>query len=257
MTEAGPASSWLRVEKISFAYADNQIFDQFSLTLNNDHNVLSVVGPSGVGKSTFINLLAGFNSLESGQIFVCGENVNGTSVRRPVVFQDHNLFPWKSVLGNVEFGLKAQGVARAERVQCARALLKKMRLDGVEDHQPKTLSGGMQQRVGLARALAVDPSCILLDEPFSALDQETKRTVRDYFFQTIATTNMHAVLVTHDIREAVLMSNFVLILKDANNAVTCDLLATGESRSGAPLEEQAMQERIRMVESLQTGSVPG
>lgn len=254
MPEQEQISPWLFIDNISFAYTENRILDELSLTLTNDHDMLSVVGPSGVGKSTLLNLLGGFFPVDSGRIYICGERVTGASAKRPVVFQDHNLFPWKTVLSNVEFGLKSKGIPKKERMFKARELLDMMQLENVEHLYPHALSGGMRQRVGLARALAVNPSCILMDEPFNALDQETKNSVRDYFRQTLAMTNLRAVLVTHDIREAVSMGNFVLVLRGPNDAVPCDLLSTDDTKYDGHSEEQTIAARMSKVEALASTS---
>ncbi|MDH3376581.1 MAG: ATP-binding cassette domain-containing protein [Gammaproteobacteria bacterium] len=225
MAEGSSPEVWMQIDNVDFSYPGMPIFSDLSLTLDDRHMVLAVVGQSGVGKSTLIALLAGFSSADAGAISICGDKVMGPSAARPVVFQDHNLYPWKNVLENVEFGLKAKGLPNGERNQRAREILKTMRLEGTEGLYPKSLSGGMQQRVGLARALAVDPLCVLMDEPFGSLDQDTKNVVQRYFRQTIARINSRTVLITHDIREAVMLSSFVLVLRGPGDVVPCDLLS--------------------------------
>jgi len=179
------------------------------------------------------------------------------SAARPVVFQEHNLFPWKTVLGNVEFGLKSRGMAKTERLVQAREFLNMMHLEDVEHHFPRTLSGGMRQRVGLARALAVNPSCILMDEPFNALDQETKGSVREYFRRTLAKTNLCAVLVTHDIQEAVLLGDLVLVMRGTNDIVPLDISSTREGREFRAVEKQDIAYWVNRVEVLMSNEQSG
>jgi ABC-type nitrate/sulfonate/bicarbonate transport system ATPase subunit len=129
-----------------------------------------------------------------------------------MVFQDHNLFPWMTVLDNVAFGLKCRGVPRSEREQRARGLLRLIGLEDVAGAFPSVLSGGMSQRVGFARALAVEPRCVLLDEPFQALDETTKQSLRGDFAELIQRRGLHAVLVTHDLEEAAMLADCVLVM---------------------------------------------
>ena len=218
-----PPGEWLKIDRLGFGYHRTRIFSDLSLSLTEAAPVLTVVGPSGVGKSTLIGLLAGHLGATAGTITVCGERVHGPSATRPVVFQDHNLFPWKSVLSNVVFGLKALGVPREDRDRRGRELLASMRLAGSEASYPRMLSGGMRQRVGLARALAVKPACVLMDEPFNALDPEIKEAVQADFQRFIALHGTHAVIVTHDLGEAVALGSHVLVLRGPGDAASLDL----------------------------------
>jgi ABC-type nitrate/sulfonate/bicarbonate transport system ATPase subunit len=215
------------LDGVGFAYSSHQIFSGLSIAIEEPYGILGVVGRSGIGKTTLINVIAGFSPVTSGTVRVNGESVLGPSGKRPVVFQDHNLLPWKTVAGNIEFGLKAQGVPRGRRRDRARLILRNVGLDGHEDQYPGALSGGMAQRVGLARALAVDPECLLMDEPFASLDVETRRSVRDYFRKTIEEARTHAVLVTHDIAEAVNMSDVIVVLKGCAERKIFDIRRNG------------------------------
>jgi NitT/TauT family transport system ATP-binding protein len=203
---------WLNLESVGFSYPGKTIFRSLNLVLSPDQPVLAIVGPSGVGKTTLIKLLAGHLSLSRGTIAICGERVDGPTASRPVVFQDYNLFPWKNVLDNVVFGLKCAGVPPAERERRGRELLRRMRLEGTEALLPPMLSGGMQQRVGLARALAVSPKCVLMDEPFSALDNELRESFCLGLSELVA-EGSRFILVTHDLSDAIFLGDRILVLR--------------------------------------------
>ena len=174
--------------------------------------LLGVVGPSGCGKSTLINLIAGFVPCDSGHIVVSGNSVERPGRDRVVVFQDHNLFDWKTARENVEFGLKAAGMPSRQRTERARQYLDLVQLSPFADYYPYQLSGGMKQRVALARALAVEPECILMDEPFGSLDSQLRRELQDDLQHLWQQTRQTIILVTHDLGEAVYLSDRVLVL---------------------------------------------
>ena len=205
--------NWLAIESLEFRYAYRPVVSGLSLTVPDSCRTVAVVGPSGVGKSTLLALLAGHILPHGGHIQVCGETVTGPSASRPMVFQDHNLFPWMTVLGNVVFGLKCLGVNRVERRQRGLALLQTMGLEDVADDFPSMLSGGMRQRVGLLRTLAVEPRCILLDEPFQALDAVSRQSICQEFGDIVRRRGVHSVIVTHDLNEAALLAERVLLIR--------------------------------------------
>lgn len=205
-------SNWLEFENVHFSYGDHQVFHGVSFQVDTATQVLGVVGKSGVGKSTLLSLAAGFLTPRSGKVWFDGQIVTGPSAERPVVFQDHNLFPWMTVLDNISLGLKARGMSRQSRYKVARTLIAETNLAGNENKYPQELSGGMQQRVGLARALAISPRCLLLDEPFGALDHKTKSSVYSVYRRLLGEHNMYAVHVTHDVTEAVELCGAVLLL---------------------------------------------
>lgn len=173
---------------------------------------LSVVGPSGCGKSTILNMAAGLDEPTSGTVTLDGTRVDGP--RRAVGFmlQKDLLLPWRSVRRNVEFGLETQALSRTERSARAMNELQRTKLEAFADHYPHQLSGGMRQRVALARTLAIQPDLILLDEPFSSLDAQTKLLLQKSFAATIREAGVTAVLITHDLQEAVIMADRVLVL---------------------------------------------
>lgn len=226
MTEAAPYRSVLELEDVNFHYRDIQIFTDLNISIDSRHKIVAVVGPSGVGKSTLLRLLAGFEHPQRGRIAVCGVAVTEPSADRPVVFQDHNLFPWKNVAQNIEFGLKARGDSPQSRSQVSSLLMQQMGLSERAGALPKMLSGGMQQRVGLARCLAVNPKCILMDEPFSSIDFRTKDTVIQHFLQHLQHSQSAAVLVTHDLVEAVSMASCVITIASNRSIDWVDLSDT-------------------------------
>jgi NitT/TauT family transport system ATP-binding protein len=173
---------------------------------------VSIVGPSGCGKSTFLYIVGGFVEATAGTVEVGGEPVRGPSPSRGIVFQEFALFEWKTVLGNVTFGLR--GLPRAERERRARAWLEATRLDGFERHYPKELSGGMKQRVALARSLVMEPSILLMDEPFAAVDAQTRSALQQELLGLWERTGTTVLFVTHSVEEALLLADRVVVLSD-------------------------------------------
>ena len=173
---------------------------------------VTVIGPSGCGKSTFLHIIGGFIKAEAGSIRVYGEKVNGPGPDRGMMFQEFALFPWKTVAGNVAWGLEAQGFARARIEETVAAYLQMMNLTEFGHHYPAELSGGMKQRVALARVLAFNPKVLLMDEPFGALDAQTRETMQEEVTRLWESTGKTIVFVTHDIEEAVFLGDRVVVL---------------------------------------------
>jgi ABC-type nitrate/sulfonate/bicarbonate transport system ATPase subunit len=188
-----------------------------------------VCGRSGIGKTSLLNLIAGHLRPQSGQLFFMGQPITRPSAERAMVFQNHNLFPWLSARGNIEFGLHCLRVERPEAARRAAKLLERFGLTEAADAFPHELSGGMRQRVGIARALAVEPLCLILDEPFSALDPLTKDAVMSDLRDYIATREIRVIAVAHEIRDIVRFSNAALMLQPGGQATLIDL--TGASSS--------------------------
>ncbi|HVE99524.1 MAG TPA: ABC transporter ATP-binding protein [Mycobacteriales bacterium] len=171
-----------------------------------------VVGPSGCGKSTLLDLLAGHQRPDTGHVWAHGAEVVGPDPRRMMIFQDHALFPWLSVRQNVELGLRLAGVARAERRRRATGWLERVHLERFADALVHELSGGMRQRVSIARALALDPDVLLMDEPFAALDAQTRDLLHGELQALWRETGKTVVFITHNVREAVLLGDRVVVM---------------------------------------------
>lgn len=185
--------------------------------------LVSVLGPSGCGKSTIIGAVAGFTRVSAGEVRVGEQPVTSPGPDRGVVFQQHTLFPWKSVLENVAFGLKMQRVGRAERLETAREILAHVGLLEFAEHYPHQLSGGMQQRVNLARVLVNRPRVILMDEPFCSLDAQTRLQMQQMLLKLWHELHMTVVFVTHDVDEAVFLSDRVVVLTRRPGSVKAEL----------------------------------
>ena len=182
-----------------------------SLTVR-DGEFLTVLGPSGCGKTTLLRLVAGLLPWEHGEIRINGAPVTGPGPDRAMVFQAFALLPWASVINNVAYGLQLRGVPRAERLDRAQQLIALVGLSGFERRLPGELSGGMQQRVGLARALAVDPKILLMDEPFGALDEQTRRLLQEELLGIWEKARKTVIFITHSMDEAVLLGDRVALM---------------------------------------------
>ena len=178
-----------------------------------DHEFVTLLGPSGCGKTTLLRMVAGLETIDSGgSIQVDGKPVTGPSPKRAMVFQSFALMPWANVLTNIAFGLELAGRDKKERLDIARRLAETVGLAGFEEHLPAQLSGGMQQRVGLARALAVEPDVLLMDEPFGALDEQTKRLMQEELLRIWEKERITVLFVTHSIDEALLLGDRVVVM---------------------------------------------
>ena len=189
----------------------------------NPGEFVSIVGPSGCGKSTFLNAVAGFLKPTTGTITVDGEPVTKPSAERGMVFQQYSLFPWKTVRENVEFGLKMRGMPRSQRERAARTLLGLAGLEAFEKHYPEKLSGGMKQRVGIVRALATGPKVLLLDEPFGALDAQTRVIMQQILTNMWQRLKISVLFVTHDIDEAIFLSDRVYCMTARPGSIKAEI----------------------------------
>ena len=188
-----------------------------------ENDFITILGPSGCGKSTLLRMVAGLDTPTTGNITLDGKTVSGPGADRGMVFQSYTLFPWLTVPQNVCFGLREKGLPLAEQQDKARHFLAKVGLKGFENHFPKQLSGGMQQRTALARALANDPRILLMDEPFGALDHQTRELMQE-LLQGIWEAEQKTVLfVTHDIDEAIFMGSRVVVMSARPGRIKCDL----------------------------------
>src|SRR5215510_5683255 len=188
----------LAVDDLSFEVADGEF--------------VSIVGPSGCGKSTLLRVVAGLVEPSSGEVLLNGRRIEGPGADRGMVFQSYTLFPWLTVQGNVEFGSRLKAMAAAERARVAHEYIEMVGLGGFEHHYPKELSGGMMQRVAIARALANDPDVLLMDEPFGALDAQTRIIMQELLIDLWQRTPKTILFVTHDIDEALFLSQRVYIM---------------------------------------------
>lgn len=174
---------------------------------------LSVVGPSGCGKSTLLDIIAGLASPSSGSVYIDGRKIEGPALDRGIVFQGYALFPWRTVRGNIEFGLEIKnGASKKERSEIAQHYISLVGLDGFEDRYPHELSGGMKQRVAIARSLAYEPDVLLMDEPFAAVDAQTREILQAELLRIWEETRKTIIFVTHSIEEAVFLSDRVAIM---------------------------------------------
>ncbi|WP_439122326.1 ABC transporter ATP-binding protein [Marivita sp.] len=203
--------SAVSARNISKNYGDVQALQNMSLEFPRGQ-LTSLLGPSGCGKTTLLKIIAGLLEPTSGEVEVNGKTVTGPGPDRAFVFQDFALLPWATVLRNVAFGLEMRGVAASEREARAEKYIKEVGLAGFENSYPHELSGGMRQRVGLARALAVDAQVLLMDEPFSAVDEQTRRKFQEDLLQLVQNENKTFIFVTHSIEEAVYVSDQIAIL---------------------------------------------
>ncbi|MBI1952699.1 MAG: ABC transporter ATP-binding protein [Candidatus Omnitrophica bacterium] len=201
------------LEKVSKSFPGNggsiAVLEELNFTIEKGEFVC-LVGPSGCGKSTLIHLIAGLERPTSGRLLIDGSPVTGPGRDRVVVFQEPALFPWLTVRRNVEFGLKMLGIGEAQRRQKSAQYLKMVHLSRFADAYPHQLSGGMKQRVAIARALAMDPKILLMDEPFGALDAQTRRLLHEELLEIWQTTHKTIFFVTHNVREATVLGDKVL-----------------------------------------------
>jgi len=174
--------------------------------------IVVLLGPSGCGKSSLLNILAGFFTQDKGTVLLDEEPISGPGPERGVVFQNHSLFPWKTILGNVEFPLRMKGVDTTKRREIANRIIGEVGLSGFEQAYPSELSGGMAQRVGIARMLASDPKVMLMDEPFGSLDAQTRVKMRELFAVVWNQYKKSVLFVTHDIDEALLLGDRIFVM---------------------------------------------
>ena len=188
-----------------------QALDEVDLDVR-DNEFLTIIGPSGCGKTTLLRIVAGLIPYDVGEVSINGTVVTGPGDDRAVVFQGFALMPWADVLTNVAFGLELRGVPKPERTATAHRLVELVGLKGFERMLPKALSGGMQQRVGLARALAVNPQVLLMDEPFGSLDEQTRRLLQEQLIRIWEEEKKTVVFITHSMEEAVMLGDRVVLM---------------------------------------------
>jgi NitT/TauT family transport system ATP-binding protein len=228
----------LAVSEVSFAVADGE--------------VVSLIGPSGCGKSTLLNMGSGLDLPSEGDAFVDGELVTRPNPHVAFMLQKDLLLPWRTIRANVELGLEILGVAAAERRARSTAFLASCRLSEFGEHYPHQLSGGMRQRAALARTLAVDPTVLLLDEPFSALDAQTKMILQQDLARTLRAAGKTALLITHDLVEAVTLSDRVFVMSQRPGRIIEEIIVDLPDRSDAMVrrEHPSMAQYVQRLMSL-------
>ena len=187
-----------------------------------ENDFVTILGPSGCGKSTLLRIVAGLDVPSAGTVLLDGGRIQGPGADRGMVFQSYTLFPWLTVLDNICFGLRERGVARAEQLAIANGFIAKVGLQGFEHHFPKQLSGGMQQRTAIARALANRPRILLMDEPFGALDHQTRELMQELLLGIWEAERKTVLFVTHDIDEAVFMGTRVVVMSARPGRIKLD-----------------------------------
>ena len=234
----------IEIDGVSKTYAlenDRELtaIDRIALSIG-DGEFVSIIGPSGCGKSTLLHMIGGFVPCSAGEIRVRGVGVRSPGPDRGIVFQHFALFPWKTVLGNVEYGLAERGIGKVERRRAAQAFIDMVKLTGFENTYPNRLSGGMQQRVAIARMLACEPSILLMDEPFGALDAQTRKIMQEELRELWQRFRKTVVFVTHDVREAVFLSQRVVVMSARPGRIkTIVETGLGPDATRAAIDEKA------------------
>ncbi|MGN1403834.1 MAG: ABC transporter ATP-binding protein [Ruminococcus sp.] len=216
----------LQAQQLQFTFhkekeAPVPVLNHFSLSLHTGE-IVSLIGPSGCGKSTFLRLAAGLEQVQSGSLYYGGKPIQGTQPERAYVFQDANLFPWLTVYENIAFGLKARHIFKQKRTEVD-TMIRLMQLSGFEKAYPSEISGGMASRVSLARTFVQKPDLILLDEPLSALDAFTRMALQDQLLKMQQLQKTTMLLVTHDIEEAIYLSDRILVLTPRPASVIAEI----------------------------------
>ncbi|MBF6428009.1 ABC transporter ATP-binding protein [Nocardia cyriacigeorgica] len=244
MTTAVTSGMSLRLDEVSLSYTGEPVIERLSLDVRPGE-ILVLTGPSGCGKSTVLRALAGLLAPDSGGVLADGEPVTTTSRDRAVVFQDNALLPWRSVRSNIELALKLRGEPKEGRRAAAERWIEEVGLTGFADYLPKSLSGGMRQRVQLARGLAGAPRAVMMDEPFGALDTQTRNTMQRLLIDTWRTHPTTVVFVTHDVDEALLLGDRVAVLGRAGQPLRA-VIDVPNPRTAEPRPA----ERAQIVEAL-------
>lgn len=208
----------IRVAGLAKSYGQFQVFRGIDLAVG-DREIVAIVGPSGCGKTTLLRCIDGLLPVDAGEVRVDGVPVKGPIANMAMVFQHFGLFPWKTVYDNVAYGLRLAGIGKAEIARRVPAFINLVGLTGFEKAYPYQISGGMQQRCGLARALAIEPSVLLMDEPFAAVDAQTREILQFELLRIWQSRPTSMVFVTHSIEEAVLMGDRVLVLKGRPSSI--------------------------------------
>jgi len=246
-----PDRAMIDIRDVTRSYGTFKALDNANLTIK-EGEFFSLLGPSGCGKTTLLKIIAGLNEPTAGEVRVNGKVVTGLGPERAFVFQDFALMPWASVMRNVAFGLELRGMGKDERQAIARKYIGEVGLSGFEDKYPHELSGGMRQRVGLARAFAVNADVLLLDEPFSAVDEQNRRKFQEDLLRLVALENKTFIFVTHSIEEAVYVSDRIVILSRRPGRVS-QIIEPEIDRTASPDAIRRDQSYLDTVEEIWQG----
>ena len=245
----------LQVRDLSKIYEDNGravvALEGVNLEVKESEFVM-IVGPSGCGKTSLINIIGGLDEASSGEVLLDGKAVSGPGADRGMVFQGYSLFPWLTVQKNVEFGLKMKKVSAAERAEHARKYISLVGLEGFEDALPRQLSGGMKQRVAIARTLANEPEVLLMDEPFGALDAQTRVVMQELLADISRRTGTTILFITHDIDEAVLLGDRIYVMSrrpgTVRDVITVDI--PGERNHNSLVLPEFLETKKKIMDML-------
>ena len=221
----------IRAESVAKSYSGSAVLSDISFTVRQGMS-LSIIGPSGCGKTTLLYLIAGLSAPTSGSVFIGGKKVEGNTPETAFILQDFGLLPWKSVIDNVELGMKIKGMPREERRSSAEKLLDDLKISGHMERFPATLSGGEKQRVAIARALASKPGILLMDEPFSSLDTLTREKLQNTIRDIQLDKNLSMITVTHSIEEAVFLGDEILVMTSGPGRVRGIIRNSGRRSAG-------------------------
>ena len=245
----------LQVRGLSKIYEDNSrevvALKDVNLEVKESEFVM-IVGPSGCGKTSLINIIGGLDEASAGEVLLDGKAVSGPGADRGMVFQGYSLFPWLTVQKNVEFGLKMKKISPAERAEHARKYIRLVGLEGFEDALPRQLSGGMKQRVAIARTLANEPEVLLMDEPFGALDAQTRVVMQELLANISRRTGTTILFITHDIDEAVLLGDRIYVMSrrpgTIREAITVDI--PGERNHNSLVLPEFLETKKKIMDML-------
>ena len=245
----------LQVRGLSKIYEDNgrEVVALKDVNLEvKESEFVMIVGPSGCGKTSLINIIGGLDEASSGEVLLDRKAVNGPGADRGMVFQGYSLFPWLTVQKNVEFGLKMKKIPAAERAEHARKYISLVGLEGFEDALPRQLSGGMKQRVAIARTLANEPEVLLMDEPFGALDAQTRVVMQELLADISRRTGTTILFITHDIDEAVLLGDRIYVMSrrpgTVRDAITVDI--PGERNHNSLVLPEFLETKKKIMDML-------
>ncbi|HEX6528202.1 MAG TPA: ABC transporter ATP-binding protein [Burkholderiales bacterium] len=247
--------SFLQIQGLARRYAGATVFEQVNFSMEKGEFVC-IIGHSGCGKTTILNILAGLDHASEGVVVMDSREVAGPSLERGVVFQGHALMPWMSALGNIAFAVRSRWPSW-NRIQVhthCQKFIDLVGLSGAEHKKPVELSGGMKQRVGIARAFAIQPKMLLLDEPFGALDALTRGTIQDELVRICAATHQTVFMITHDVDEAILLADRILLMSNGPNACIAEIventIAKPRERHSIHHDEQYYRIRNHLVDFL-------